>query len=422
MSKVYAMVDCNSFYCSCERLFNPSLHNKPVIVLSNNDGCAVSRTNEAKALGIPMGAPYFKYRQLCEKHDVAVFSSNFALYTNISDRVMHVLRGLALDIEVYSVDEAWLDITGITQDYHEYGKFIKEEVERKVGIPVGVGIAPTKTMAKLANHIAKKSERAQGVVDLTNSNLWEIALSRVNVGDIWGIGKVSAEKLKSLGIKTALDFSNYENEVLIQRLLTKTGLQRKKELQGIQCFELELEVAKKKVIRTSRTFGSPVYEKKTLRESLANYVSSAAEKLRRQQSVCSELAIFIRTSPFKNIPQYSVYRTISLAVPTKDTRKLIKAAWFLLDNCYKGGFEYKKAGIELHNIVDESQAQLDLFYEADTPDDDILMEVIDEVNSWEGPLTIKSMGCGVDNSSWKMLREFKSPRFTSSWREIPKVK
>jgi DNA polymerase V len=422
MNRVFAMVDCNSFYCSCERLFNPALHNKPVIVLSNNDGCAVARSSEAKALGIPMGAPYFKYRELCEKNNVAVFSSNFALYTNISDRVMHVLRELAQDIEVYSVDEAWLDITGITQNYHQYGKFIKEEVERKVGIPVGVGIAPTKTMAKLANHIAKKSERAQGVVDLTHTHLWDVALSRVKVGDIWGIGRASGEKLNALGIKTALDFANYENEVLIQRLLTKTGLQRKKELQGVRCFELELEVSKKKVIRSSRTFGSSVYEKKTLQESLANYVSSAAEKLRRQKSVCSGLCIFIRTSPFKNTPQYSAYRSVTLAVPTKDTRKLIKAAWFLLDECYKGGFEYKKAGVELHNIVDESEAQLDLFYETDTLSDETLMHVMDEVNNWEGPQTIKSMGCGVDNSAWKMLREFKSARFTSSWHELPKVK
>jgi DNA polymerase V len=422
MSKVFVMVDCNSFYCSCERLFDPSLHNRPVIVLSNNDGCAISRTKEAKALGIPMGAPYFKFRELCEQKNVAVFSSNFSLYTNISDRVMNVLRELAVEIEVYSVDEAWLDVTGVTKDYLEYGRYIKETVERRVGIPVGVGIAPTKTMAKLANHIAKKFPKSQGVVDLTRRDHWDEALRRVEVGDIWGVGRKSAEKLNALGIQTAKDFVEYNNELVIQKLLTKTGLQRKKELQGIQCFDLELEVDKKKVIRTSRTFGTPVYEKEVLRESLANYVSAAAEKLRRQQSVCSVITIFMRTSPFKNVPQYYAHEGLRLPVPTKDTRKLIKAAWQLLEDCFRGGFEYKKAGIELHEIVDEQEAQLSLFHPADSHRDDVVMQLMDTINQWEGPHTLKSMACGVDNQAWRMLREHKSPRFTTSWREIPKIK
>lgn len=422
MDKVFAMVDCNSFFCSCERLFDPSLINKPVIVLSNNDGCAIARTPEAKALGIKMGDPYFKIRELCENKNVAVFSSNFSLYTNLSERVMNVLRGFGVEVEVYSVDEAWIDITGVTDDYLAYGRVIKETVEREVGIPVGVGIAHTKTMSKLANHIAKKSKRADGVVDLTNRDHWDAALERVEVGDIWGIGRKSAQKLNVLGIKTAFDFTQYSNEVLVQKLLTKTGLQRKKELQGIRCFNLELNPDKKKVIRSSRTFGTPVYEKIHLKEAVANYVTAACEKLRAQRSVCKSIVVFARTSPFKNVPQFYAHEGAKLEVATSDTRKLIEVAWSLVDEFYRGGFEYKKAGIELHNIIDEDQAQLNLFTACDSKEDEHLMFTIDKLNFYQGGGTVKSMACGVDNKAWKMLRDHKSPRFTTSWYELPKVK
>lgn len=422
MDKVFAMIDCNSFFCSCERLFDPALKDRPVIVLSNNDGCAIARTNEAKALGIKMGDPYFKIKELCRKNSVAVFSSNFSLYTNISERVMNVLKKLGQEIEVYSVDEAWLDITGITDDYLAYGRVIKETVEREVGIPVGVGIARTKTMSKLANHIAKKSKKSQGVVDLSHGRYWEAALKRVAVGDIWGVGARSAEKLKALGIKSAYDFAYYENDVLIQKLLTKTGLQRKKELKGIRCFNLELDPDKKKVIRSSRTFGAPVYEKQHLKEAVANYITAACEKLRAQQSLCSTLVVFARTSPFKNVPQYYAYEEADLKVATKDTRKLIELGWHLVDKLFKGGYEYKKAGIELHRIVDEGQSQLDFFSKGDSIKDECLMDTIDQVNFYQGGGTVKSMACGVDNKAWRMLRDHKSPRFTTSWYELPKVK
>jgi DNA polymerase V len=422
MDKVFAMVDCNSFFCSCERLFNPLLKNRPVIVLSNNDGCAVARTPEAKALGIKMGEPYFKIRELCQKHNVAVFSSNFSLYTDISRRVMHVLAGLGLAIEVYSVDEAWLDITNVTTDYHTYGKMIKETVEREVGIPVGVGIASTKTLSKLANHIAKNSSRAEGVVDLTNSLHWQAALKRVEIADVWGIGRQSARKLHELKIATAYDFVQYNNDVKIQNLLTKSGLQRKLELQGIRCFDLECVPAKKKAIRSSRTFGSPLYQKEDLQEAIANYVSAAAAKLRAQQSLCLELYVFIHTSPHKNVPQYYGQQSLRLKSPTADTRKLIVTAWKVLDQIYKGGFEYKKAGVELHHFVDAHQEQLDLFVKSDSARDEKLMQMLDSVNEVQGELVVKSMACGVDNQAWQMLRDYKSARFTTSWYELPKVK
>ena len=419
--KVYAMIDCNSFYCSCERLFRPEYRKRPVIVLSNNDGCAVARTQEAKDLGIAMGAPYFKIRELCNKHGVGVFSSNFSLYTNISDRVMNILAGFGLEIEVYSVDEAWIDITNVTKDYLSYGRMIKERVEREVGIPVGVGIAPTKTMAKLANHVAKKSVRSGGVVDLSHPTHWIAARERVKIEDVWGIGRRSAEKLNALGIKSAEDFVQYQNDRLIQKILTKTGLQRKKELDGIHCFDLELITQKKKVIRSSRTFGSSVYEKEAMKEAIASHVSAAAEKLRRQKSVCSVVAVFFRTSPFKNVPQFYAHEGLRLSSPTQDTRRLIKHAWELVEGMYRGGFEYKKAGIELHEIVDESEAQLSLLDANDSPLSAKLMGTMDSINFWHGPKTLQSMACGVDNKAWKMLREHKSPRYTTSWYELPKV-
>lgn len=419
--RVYAMIDCNSFYCSCERLFRPEYRTRPVIVLSNNDGCAVARTQEAKDLGIKMGEPYFKIRGLCEKHKVGVFSSNFSLYTNISERVMQTLATMGVEIEVYSVDEAWLDITGVTQDYDGYGRYIKQRIEREIGIPVGVGIAFTKTMSKLANHIAKKSKRSGGVVDLTKKEYWQAARRRVAIEDIWGIGSRSAEKLNALGIKSAQDFVDYKNDRLIQKILTKTGLQRKKELEGIHCFGLELVVQKKKVIRSSRTFGGHVYEKEALKEAIASHISAASEKLRKQKSVCSVVSVFFRTSPFKNTPQYYAHEGIRLSSCTQDTRKLIKAAWTLLEGMYRGGYEYKKAGIELHDIRDENETQLSLLDVNDDQHSLKLMGTMDSINFWHGPKTLQSMACGVDNTAWRMLRDHKSPRYTTSWYELPKV-
>jgi DNA polymerase V len=335
---------------------------------------------------------------------------------------MSLLSEMGVAIEIYSVDEAWIDITGVTKDYYQYGKYIKERIEREVGIPVGVGIAPTKTMAKLANHVAKKSQRSQGVVDLTRVEHWNAARERVAVEDIWGIGRKSGEKLRALGIHNAQDFVVYKNDRLIQKLLTKTGLQRKKELSGIECFNLELFADKKKIIRSSRTFGSPVYEKEALKEAIASHVSAAGEKLRRQQSVTSLITVFFRTSPYKNTPQYYAHEGMRLKSATQDTRKLIKAAWELVEYMYRGGYEYKKAGIELYDIVDGNETQLSLLDENDDEQSFTLMRLMDRVNQLEGAQTLQSMACGVDNTAWKMLREHKSPRYTTSWWELPKVK
>lgn len=391
---------------------------RPVIVLSNNDGCAVARSQEAKDLGIEMGAPFFKIKDLCHKHNVAVFSSNFALYTDISNRVMGTLAQMAPAIEVYSVDEAFIDLSGVP-NLLEHGQEMRRRVLEHIGIPTGVGIAPTKVLAKIANHIAKKSLKANGVVSLVEPKWQDIALQRVKVEDIWGIGRASAEKLNQLGLKTAYDFKYYSNEALIQKLLTKVGLQIKHELMGINCFELGAEVEPKKEIMCSRTFGACIYDKENLGKVLSGYIENAAMKMRKQGSRCLEVSVFARTNPFKSIEQYYMYERKKLVNPTADTRKLIQVALELLDQGYREGYEYRKAGIKLSHFLDSLEYQIDFFYPADSDEDTRLMEVIDYINSREGEGTIRFAASGTDNQAWRMNRKYKSPRYTTSWSELP---
>lgn len=419
--KVYALVDCNSFFCSCERLFRPEIRNQPVGVLSNNDGCFVSRTPELKALGVKMGDPYFKVRRLCESHNVHVFSSNFSLYTNISDRVMNVLSRFAPKMEVYSVDEAFLDLTGIVGDLNAYCQEIRQTVLQWTGIPVSIGVAPTKTLAKIANHIGKKSQKAQGVVCLLDERLQDIALERTPVADIWGIGAKSSVKLRSLGIKTAYDFKVFRNTKVIQRTLTKLGRMTQDELRGIHCHELTEVQPKKKEILCSRSFSSGVVDLKSLRESLANYATNASEKMRDQQSLCATIEIFCLSDPHKldQTPYYG-HDKVKLLGPTSDTRKIIKYAWAALDDLFKMGISFKKAGVKLGNFSDSDIIQQSLFEELDDPKAMKLMQVMDEINRREGSGMIRSMACGVDNESWKMRREKLSNRFVTGWSELPK--
>lgn len=421
MKQVYALVDCNSFYCSCERIFRPDLLNKPVIVLSNNDGCAIARTNEAKALGIKMGAPYFQIKSLCQKNKVAVFSCNFSLYTNISDRVMKTLINMCPEVDVYSIDEAFCDLTGI-KDPSAHGHLLKETIYQNVGIPVGVGIAPTKVLAKIANRIAKKSNKANGVVCLMDEKLQDIALKMTLVSDIWGVGQASAQKLAQLGIKTAYDFKVYNNEKLIQKIFTKVGLQIKHELMGMNCFPFSKKIEAKKEIMCSRTFGSTVTDLENLKKSIANYICNAAEKMRKQHSVCTELNVFASTNIFNHSEQFHLYEKMRLENPTCDSRKLINSAFFLLDKSFRIGYEYKKAGITLSNFFDSNQFQVNFFSPSDSTKDLKLMQVIDRINFLEGEGTIKIAACGTNDDAWAMNRRFKSPRFTTSWNELPVFK
>lgn len=423
MHKSVALVDCNAFFCSCEILFRPDLRGKPVGVLSNNDGCFVSLTKELKALGVPMGAPYFKYKSICEKNRVEVFSSNFSLYTNISDRVMYTLAQFTPKIEIYSVDEAFLDLSGFESwGLKEYGLEVKKSVEMNIGIPVCIGIGPTKVLAKVANRVAKKIKSTDGVVDITDPIKREKALECVAIEDIWGVGRSNSVKFRSLGIKTAKDLRDYKNDKLIKKIFTKVGLQLKEELEGKPRFAIKTEVPKKKEIMVSRTFGKSTEDLDVLRESIANYVSSACEKLRKQKSVCSNVEVFVRTDAHKNVPQYYGFDSKKIQSATSDTRKVIKYAFDILNKVYRPGYSYRKAGIRLTHLVDKRYAQMSLLEIPDTLQSDSLMINIDAINLRDGSGTAKMAACGVDNKAWAMNRRHMSKRLVTGWSELMRVK
>ena len=422
MDRVFALVDCNAFFCACERLFRPDLMNRPVGVLSNNDGCFVSCTKELKALGVPMVAPYFKYKDVCKKNNVAIFSSNFSLYTNMSDRVMMTLHQIAPQIEIYSIDEAFLDLTGFEKgNLVEYGREIKRIVGRDTGIPVSVGIGPTKVLAKAANVYAKKHEHMGGVCSLMNKGEQDRVLKQIDIGDVWGIGRQSSRKLKMFRINTAKDLRDFQNIKILQKVFTIAGRQIQDELKGIPCFGLELENQKKKEIISSRTFGSPVYSLQSLRESVASYASLACEKLRKQDSVCSVVEVRIHTNPFKSVPQYYAADSCTMLSHTSDTRKVIKYALSILEKLYKEGYEYKRALVKLSGIKGKSHSQLSFFEREDSLKSEQLMAVMDKINKKEGSSIVRSAACGVDNKAWRMNQSRRSKRYVSGWTEIPAV-
>ncbi len=425
MSKkqIYALMDANSFFCSCEILFAPQYMGRPVVVLSNNDGCIISLNREAKQLGFEMCSPYFKVQQKIKKYKVGVFSSNFSIYSDISSRMMRILAEMAPQIEVYSIDEAFLDLTD--HDYfnlHEYGNRIKSRIEKEVGVPVCIGIGETKTLAKLANRIAKKDSSHKGVVSLLDSGEWgDQKLSEIEVADIWGIGNASELKLKLLGIKTAKDFRDYKNDKLIRKMFSIKGLQTQKELQGISCLDISVDKQKKKQIICSRTFGGTVYDLTALNQAVASYVSNAMEKLRSQQSLCGELSIFFRTSPHHDITQHYVFDSHKFTSATCDTNKAINVALKLVKKKFVYGIQYKKAGVVLSRFVDKEGYQVSLFDNGDADKNKKLMKVIDQVNYSVGAGTLYFAACGVDNSAFRMSRKFKSSRFTTSWHELPRL-
>ena len=422
MKKIYALVDCNSFYVSCERLFNPSLKDKAVIVLSNNDGCAVALSKEAKSAGIKRGDPFFKIEKALEKVGGHAYSSNYSLYGDLSKRIMQVLEGTCPQMEVYSIDEAFLDLSGLEHlGLDEYGRYIKDKVYREVGLPVSVGIAHTKVLAKIANSLAKKSSKADGVLDLTNERFIDVALRRTSIDDVWGIGRRSAEKLKFLGIYTALEFRDYENDKKILKLLTKVGRQIQDELRGINCFELEIDTRDKDQIISSKSFGRGISDKREIKEALACYVSRACEKMRRQNSKTRTISIWLMTNRFSTQPQYFNEKKAVLLSASSDTRSIIVKAFELLDDIFKEGFIYKKAGVMLSALVEKDMSQLSFFEQGDNAKSIELMKVIDAINEREGSESIKSLACGLD-PMWKTLCERKSAHFTTRWGEILTVK
>lgn len=427
MKNIFALVDCNNFYVSCERIFNPSLENKPVIVLSNNDGCCVARSNEAKKLGIKMGEPYFKVKDLIEKNKVEVFSSNYELYGDISHRVAETLFTFTPDVEIYSIDEAFLNLGKLAiSDYSKKGLDIRERILKWTNIPVSVGIAPTKTLCKIANERVKKNKDYNGVLSLINKSEEEIdeILKQIEVGDVWGIGRQYSKKLNSENIYTAYDFK-YSNPKFIQKIMTINGLRTQEELKGISCIPLEHEIPDKKGICSSRSFGRHVTSFNELKEAISSYVTTASEKLRSQNSKCYKITVFIRTNHFRiNDKQYANAKSYHFLESTSYTPDLIKAATHLLKQIYKEGYKYQKAGVFLTEIVPEEETQKALFnmdlFQYKSPKKDFLIKQIDVLNSRFGNNSIIFASSGI-KKDWKMKTEKRSPRFTTNLNEILKV-
>jgi DNA polymerase V len=420
MKKLFALVDCNNFFVSCERLFQPGLNGRPVVILSNNDGCIVSRSNEAKALGIPMGAPLFQYKHLIDRHNVQVFSSNYALYGDISCRVMDVLRRMEADVEVYSIDEAFFSLPVKTiRESVLYAAKIREKVQKYTGIPVSIGIAATKTLAKLANRIAKKDAEARGVFAFADGSQMDGMLGRIEVGDVWGVGRRSTEKLHRHGIYTALDLKRVD-ETWIRKALTVAGLRTVLELNGVPCIALQNAPACPKSLVTSRSFGQPVTDLIHLKEAVISYTSTAAEKLRRQKIEAASLNVFLTTGPF-DPQQYSNNRTLVLPGPTSSTPQLIAAALRGLTSLYRPGFRYRKAGIILTGIS-RGCKQLALFSGTAAKDDKALMAGLDRINGKWGRHTIHYGMTKAADRPWAMQQSRKSPSYTTRWQDLPVVK
>jgi len=420
--RAIALIDVNNFYVSCERVFNPALEGKPVLVLSNNDGCAIARSNEVKALGVKMGEPWFKLKDLARRHGIIAYSSNYALYADMSNRVMEILRQFSPVQEVYSIDECFLDLTGFQQrNLNDYGQQIKGRIRQWVGLPVCVGIGATKTLAKLANHIAKKNPEFNGVCDsnaMTDGE-WDDWLSRIEIGEVWGIGRKLAPKLYDMGIDTVLDLKQADPATLRSRfsvVLEKTI----RELNGIVCIELEEMAPPKQQIVSSRSFGVHVTDLESLQESITLYMSRAAEKLRRQHSYAGSVHVFIRTSPFnEKEPYYANALTIPLPSPTDDTFKLVRAALWGLRRIYKLGYRYQKAGVMLSGLVPAEGCQTDLFSPVSRDNKSLnLMAVMDLINCSMGRHTLK-LGSEGFRQPWRMKQGNKSPCYTTRWREIP---
>ncbi|BDX02978.1 DNA polymerase V subunit UmuC [Marinomonas pontica] len=422
MASVFALVDCNNFYASCEKLFRPDLRHTPVAVLSNNDGCIVARSKEVKALGIKMGVPMFQVQDEIRKHGIVCFSSNYALYADMSNRVMTILEEEAPRLEVYSIDEAFMDLTGVDHvtDLLAFGKHVKAKVDQWTGITVGIGIAPTKTLAKLANHAAKKYPATGSVVDLTDPERQRRLLALLDVSDVWGVGRRTTAKLKARGIHTALDLANAdpksirsEFSVVLERTI--------RELNGVSCLDLELVRPTKQQIICSRSFGHKVTDKQELREAIAKYTTRAAEKLRGEKRLCRVVSVFIRTSPFiPNEPQYSQTLSAELPNPTDDTRDLLEVAGVLFSRLWRDGFRYMKAGVMLTDFYEHGAVQEDLFRPAAHQiKSKAFMNVVDQINhSGLGSVFFASQGV---SSQWVMKREHLSPAYTTRWNDLPNV-
>ncbi len=415
-----ALVDCNNFYVSCERLFRPDLLKVPLVVLSNNDGCVVSRSNEAKALGVKMGQPWFECRALAEQHGILALSSNYALYADISNRVMAIVAAFSPLHEVYSIDECFADLTGIPE-VRDASYAIRERVGRWTGIPVCVGIGPTKTLAKLANHVAKKHPRSKGVFNynaLTAEQKTRL-LERIAVGDLWGVGRKLTKRLALHGVYTVQDLRMAH----VPTLRAEFGVVMEKiqrELEEIPCLELQAVQPDRQQIISSRSFGSMVTDLPPLKEALSTFVANACAKLRAQDSHASIIQVFLQTNRFREeLPQYMPSIAVPLTYPTNDSLEVNRWAAYLCERIFKPGYQYKKAGVMLSEITPASQRQGDLL-DAGPASNDRLMQALDTLNQRYGRGTVKVSTQGA-YQDWQMLQERKSPNYTTCWEEVPSV-
>jgi len=414
---MFALVDGNNFYVSCERVFNPSLEGKPVVVLSNNDGCIISRSNEAKALGLKMGEPVFKRKDFIAKNNVSVFSSNYTLYGDMSNRMMMTLKTFAPDIEVYSIDEAFLNLSGIQVDFNEYAHRIRNTIFKNTGLPVGVGFGQTKTLAKIANKIGKKQN---GVFIIDTPRIQDWALRNTAIEEVWGIGRQYAILLMKNNIKTAYDFTQLDTQ-WIRKNMTVVGQRIKEELAGVSCIPLETMAPAKKNIATTRAFGQKISDINLIAEAVANHAVRCAEKLRQQHSVANYLNVFIHTDPFSEHETY-VSRNLTLTLPqaSNSNQALIQAALQGLRQIYQPGLKYKKTGIIVSGITPDNFVQGNLFEGSDFRKKE-LTSLTDHINQRYGrdKLKLAVQGSGKE---WHLKQEKLSPRYTTRWTELLKVK
>lgn len=417
MTEQFALVDCNNFYASCERVFNPKLQNKPIVILSNNDGCVVARSNEAKAVGVSMGVPFFKISALIKQHDIQVLSSNYALYGDMSARVMRVIGEFAPEQEVYSIDESFLHLTGM-RDLAGVGSQIRTRVKQWLGLPVCVGIAPTKTLAKLCNATAKSYSKLDGVLDYNSLSDERKAklLQSFDVGDVWGVGRKLKERLRLLGITSAYALRESDPEEMSRRfsVVMKRTIT---ELRGVSCIDMENANEARKQILSSRSFGRPVKELFELEEAVTMYTSRAAEKLRGDGTRANEITVYIRTNPYLD-DAYAESATVKFPHPTDDSMMLVKHAVEALRSIYKEGLIYQKAGVTLSNLVSNDGQQLSLFQsEDDNAKSKRMMQALDQTNQKYGRGALFLAGEGT-KKAWQIKAEYKTPEYTTNWDDL----
>jgi DNA polymerase V len=418
---MFGLIDCNNFYASCERVFNPSLNRRPVVVLSNNDGCVIARSAEAKALGIPMGEPAYKLKALIEANQVVVFSSNYVLYGDMSHRVMTTVAQFAPDMEIYSIDEAFLLFDGFENiNLKEYGEKIVRTTTRNTGIPVSLGIAPTKTLAKLANKFAKKYKDYRGVCVIDTDEKREKALKLTAIGDVWGIGRQYAKKLEYYSIHTAWDFTQ-RSKSWVRHTMGVVGERTWLELKGTPCVEMDKTTTKKSIC-TSRSFGERLTELSPISEAVSNFAASCAEKLRKQHSLASVIMVFIQTNPnATNLPQHCKQVVLQLPVPTNDTTELINFALRGLKAIFAEGFQFKKAGVIVSEIVPERPLQGDLFDTRNRDKFSRIMTVMDSLNASYGKQKVKIAAQGFDRK-WRLKNEKLSPCYSTKLEDVLEIK